>query len=443
MIGRRTSTTRNIRRLAIALGTVAVVAGVAGCSGAPQGTTELDTEADVTITMWSGQTDDAQKILEGLAQEFEDEHPNVTIELSPGASSTEELLQKLSAGFAGGSYPDISYAFGSWASQLERSGRTSDITEQVAEPDVKWDEFSDAARKTVQPTGEATIGFPAIVDNISLIFNKTVFDAAGVAYPTDDWTWDDFRTAAKHLTDPATNTYGYAYSVSGSEETTWQFWPHLWQNGGEILSDDQKSAEFASDAGVDALTLLRDMAVDDKSVYLDQTDTKFAQLFASDRIGMMTSGPWQLYDLKTAGTDYGVTILPGTDGDHQTVSGPDIWALFDHKDTNREYWAYEFTEWLTSAEQDLRWNVEIGNLPLRSTEVDSEVFAEQAANYPGLEIMAANNANAEQARPTVPGYVGLSEAIADAISQVLQGQGEPGPALEKAAERADAALSED
>ena len=107
------------------------------------------------------------------------------------------------------------------------------------------------------------------------------------------------------------------------------------------------------------------MAVDDKSVYLDQTDAKYGELFAAGSIGMITSGPWQLYDLNIAGTPYGVTILPGTDGDHQTVSGPDIWALFDHQDKNREYWAYELMKWLTSAEQDERWNVAIGNLPLR------------------------------------------------------------------------------
>lgn len=414
---------------------------LAGCAGSSQGATTLDEDADVTIKFWTGQADQAQTILEGLASEFEEEHPNVTIDISSGAPSTEELLQKLSASFAGGNYPDISYAFGSWASQLEGSNRTLDITDQVSEPDVGWDEFSEAARQTVQPTGEKTIGFPAVVDNLSLIYNKTVFDAAGVDYPTDEWTWDDFRDAAKQLTDPATTTYGYAYSVSGSEETTWQFWPHLWQNGGAILSDDGETAEFASDAGVDGLELLRAMAIDDESVYLDQTDTKFAQLFASDQIGMMTSGPWQLYDLGVAGTEYGVTVLPGTDGDHQTVSGPDIWALFDHQDANREYWAYEFAQWLTSAEQDLRWNVEYGNLPLRSSEIDTPEFQAQVDALPGLDIMAENGDNAKTARPTVAGYVGLSEAVGTAISEVLQGKGEPADALEAAAAEADEALA--
>lgn len=432
---------RLIRAVAMGAAALTATAALAGCA-AQGGSSTLDPEADVTITWWTGQADEAQQLLVGLAREFEKAHPNVTIEVSSGAPTTAELQQKLAAGFASNKYPNISYAFGSWASELEASGRTLDISDAVAEPDVKWDEFSDAARATVQPTGEAVIGFPAVVDNISLIYNKTVFDAAGVDYPTDDWNWDDFRDAAKKLTDASTQTYGYAYSVSGTEETTWQFWPHLWQNGGEILTADQKKSAFDSAAGEKSLTFLRDMAVTDKSVYLDQTDEKFAQLFASDRIGMMTSGPWQLTPLKTAGTSYGVTELPGTDGVHTTVSGPDIWALFNTKDANENHWATEFTQWLTSAEQDLRWNVAFGNLPLRSSELDSPEFAKQVAELPGLDVMAANNDNATIARPTVPGYVGLSEAIAGAISAVLQGDGEPAAALKEAATKADAALAE-
>jgi multiple sugar transport system substrate-binding protein len=390
--------------------------------------------------MWSGQSDQAEKSLQELVAQYEHEHPNVTIDLSPGASSTDELLQKLAASFAGDDPPDISYTFGSWASQLERSGRTLDLRREVAKPEVRWDEFTPAARKTAQPTDRKVIGFPAVVDNISLLYNKTVFDRAHVAYPTADWTWADFRRTAKQLTDPDSHTYGYGYSVSGSEETTWQMWPHLWQNGGAILSKDGKRAEFDSTAGVKSLTFLRDMAVTDKSVYLDQTDTKFAQLFESDRIGMITSGPWELSALKTAGTSYGVVQLPGTDGDHQTVSGPDLWTLLDNGDVNRAYWATRFTEWLTSGAQDERFNIAVGNLPLRSSEATSTAFLDQASALPGLATMQENSANAKQARPTVAGYNGLSEAFGDAVAHVLQGEGEPASTLRRAAETADKAL---
>lgn len=431
---------KRVLRLVGVAAAVSTAVALAGCSGSA-GADKLDTKAKVQIEVWSGQADQAEKIIEGLANEFEKKHPNVTVKLSPGASSTDQLLQKLSAGFAGNQYPDVSYAFGSWAGQLEASGRTLDVSSQVKQPDVKWDEFTEAARATAQPTGKKVIGFPAVVDNIGLLYNKTLFDKAGMAYPTNDWTWDDFRAAAKKLTDPANHIYGYGYSVSGSEETTWQFWPHLWQNGGSIISDNQKKAEFASPAGDKSLDLLRGMAVDDKSVYLDQTDEKFGQLFISNRIGMITSGPWQLSALKTGGTKYGVVQLPGTDGDHQTVSGPDVWALFDHHDKNRAYWAYEFAKWLTSAEQDERFNVALGNLPLRSSENGSPAVAKEAVDYPGYEVFVKNSDNVKHARPTTKGYAALSVAIGKAISSVLQGQGEPKSALEQAAKTADTQLA--
>ena len=155
---------------------------------------------------------------------------------------------------------------------------------------------------------------------------------------------------------------------------------------------------------------------------------------------MITSGPWQLYDLGVAKTPYDVTILPGFEGNHQTVSGPDVWALFDHRDVNRAHWITEFAAWLTAAAQDERWNVAYGNLPLRSSEVDSDAFRRQVKDLPGLDVMAANAKNAVQARPTVPGYVGLSEAIGQAISDVLQGQGDPATALRQAADDANEAL---
>ena len=138
-------------RAAAAAVTVSMIA-VAGCTGGATepATATADPDAAVTLTWWTGQSDAAEKLLETLAGEFTTLHPNVTIKTSSGASSTEELLQKLSAGFASGTYPNISYAFGSWASELESSGKMQDITDKVADPSVGWDEFSQAARATVQ-----------------------------------------------------------------------------------------------------------------------------------------------------------------------------------------------------------------------------------------------------------------------------------------------------
>ncbi|WP_199509977.1 ABC transporter substrate-binding protein [Nucisporomicrobium flavum] len=398
-----------------------------------------DPAAAVTLTWWTGQTSEAEQVAERLAAEYHAAHPNVTIKTSAGAGTTDELLTKLSAGFAGGNYPDISYAFGNWAGDLGASGRTQDLTSYVNDPSFGWTEMPEAARTVATADGKV-IGVPALVDNLALIYNKKLFDAKGVDHPTDTWSWEDFRAAAKKLTDPATNTYGTAYSVSGSEDTTWHLWPLLWQNGGKIL-DGTKPA-FNSDAGVKALETLRVMAVDDKSMYLDQTDEKYGPLFNSGHVAMMMSGPWSLLDIKTAKLDYGVAYLPGVNGDHQTVSGPDLWVLFDHDDANRAGAARDFIKWLTSAQTDAKWNLAVGNLPLRSSEKDTPEFAAYVEEYPGGRKFFDNLANAKQARPTLPGYEAMSRNVGDAIAKVLQGAASPKEALDQAAQKSAGALED-
>lgn len=400
-----------------------------------------DKTAAVTLTWWTGQQADAEAQLEKMAADFTKLHPNVTIKTSSGASTTDDLLTKLSAGFAANSYPDMSYAYGSWASELQGSGKTLDITGNVKDADARWDEFPKSAQLTARPEGGKTIGFPSVVGNLALIYNKTVFDAAGVSYPTKDWTWDDFRAAAKKLTNPAKNIYGTAYSVNGSEDTTWHQYPQLWQNGGDVLTSDAKKAAFNSEAGVKTVSYWKDLAQTDKSVYLDQTGEKYGPMFQSNNVGMLITGAWVLWDFNQAKVNYGVVPLPGTNGDHQTVGGVDLWVLFDHADANRAYWSYEFARWMTLPEQDAKWNLTMGNLPLRLIEKDSDAYKQNVKDMPGFDVFTENLSNVKNARPTVKGYVGLSKAYGKAVSKILQGQADAKTELDAAVTAANDALA--
>lgn len=430
-------------------GTVAVLSALllTGCGGgggaqAPTDLADADPAADVELTWWTGQTDEAATALEEIVADFEAEHPNVSVELSSGAATTDELLGQLSASFAGGTYPDISYAYGSWASELGASGRTLDLTDDVeGDPEAGWEEFSEAARATASPDGKI-IGLPAVVDNLAVVYNRELLARAGVEEPSADWTWEDFRAAAAAVTALGEGYYGTNLSVSGGEDTTWRLWPLLWQNGGDVLSEDETTAAFDSPEGVAALETLRAMAVDDGSVYLDQTDEKYGPLFREGRIGMMVTGPWEIYDTRESGIDYGVQVLPGTDGVHTTVTGPDLWVTYDHQDADRAYWSYELLKFLTAPEQDARFNLALGNLPLRTSTTQTPEYQAFVEEYPGAEVFVANQENATVPRPTAQGYVGLSTAVGEAVAEVLQGAAEPEAALTEAADAADEALAD-
>ena len=111
----------------------------------------------------------------------------------------------------------------------------------------------------------------------------------------------------------------------------WHWEPLLWEAGGQLLTPDNKKAAFDSAAGLASLNTLRTMAVTDKSMYLDPSDSAYANLFNSGKIGMLVTGPWDLSAFPNV--KYGVQVMPsypGTSGGHQTISGPDNWVIFNN-----------------------------------------------------------------------------------------------------------------
>ena len=62
-----------------------------------------------------------------------------------------------------------------------------------------------------------------------------------------------------------------------------------------------------------------------------------------------------------------MTYLPGYNGNHETISGPDLYMLFDHSRTARPA-ALDFITWLTSAKVHLDFAIATGDLPLRKSE---------------------------------------------------------------------------
>ncbi|WP_344067150.1 hypothetical protein [Nostocoides vanveenii] len=111
-------------------------------------------------------------------------------------------------------------------------------------------------------------------------------------------------------------------------------------------------------------------------------------------------------------------------------------------DANRAYWSSEFTEWLTSAAQDEKWNIPLGNLPLRSSEKDSPVFIDTDKALPGFAHFADNLENAKKPRPTLKGYAGLSKVFGEQVSNILQGQATPKEGLDAANQAADQELAD-
>ena len=433
-----------MKRTALA-GMAALTLALTGCAGSsgssstqpPSGSSSA---GPVTIQFWHAQTEIDATVMQQLVNAFNASHPNIVVQASSGGTSTGDLLPKVTTAIAAGTYPDVAYIYGSYAANIAQSGKTVNLANRISEPGFDWNNLYPASKQIVSPGGKV-IGFPALIDNLSVIYNKKLFAAAGIPAPSPDWTWSDFRNVAKQLTDPAQHIYGVNYPVGGDLlDTSWRFFPGLWQRGGQILSSDDKQALFNSPAGVQNLTLWQQMATVDKSVYLDPTASKAEPLFTSGHLAMFVSGPWEVPTLNQAKVDWADVQLPAVNGSHQTVSGPDNWVVFNHNPA-RVNAAVEFLKWLTAPKQELTWMIESGSLPIRPSIMKLPGYQQYLRKYPGIGPMAENLSNAKEAMPTLPQWPRVINALGTGIASVLLGQAAPKAALDQAAQKATAILN--
>ena len=420
--------------------------GDAGKSATSQGatadpTTAIggDATAPVSITMWHANIEIAADTMQAIADKFHAANPSITVNVEQG-STGDTMLTKLTTVLGTEKYPDIAYVFGTDTPALARSDKVADLTATVADPAFGWSDFFEGERAVATVAGKV-VAIPALVDNLALVYNKKLFADAGVAEPTADWSWDDYKAAAKQLTNVDDKIFGASYPVSGDEDTVWRFWPMIWQQGAKAISDDGKTATFDDPAFATALEVLRSMAIDDKSMYIDASSESVVKLFEASKIAMTITGPWALYDIGAAKIDYGVVPLPGFNGDHRTVSGPDNWMVFDNG-PERVAAAAAFLQFLTQPEQDAVWSVGIGNMPVRNATKDTPEWATATKETPAYQQFLDNFANSKDARPQTVAYPAYSAALGEQIAAVLLGQSSVEDALSAATTNGDAALAD-
>jgi len=425
---------------ALAVGLVAAACTSGGGNGG--GTETPSSGGPAIVVFWQPYSSGTEKSgLMALVNEFNKAHEG-KISVQPlFYGNADYALQKVETAIAGGVYPDIAYLYGSWAANIAGSDKVLPLNDFIDKnPSWNWDDFWEAERLAATVNGKI-VGVPALVDNLAIVYNKALFDQAGLSYPSPDWTWSDFETAAKALTDPANKVFGWTIPADGTEDTVWHYEAMLWEAGGDILNADNTQAVFNSPQGVEAMTVLQDLGdAGAHAIYVDTQNTGQAQqVFNSGKIGMMITGPWDLANFPNI--DYGVQIMPAfPGGDHETISGPDNWVLFDNGPARAQA-AFDFITWLSAPEQDMRYVLACGHLPLRASELKMPDFQQYLDKYSGIQTFVENEQNALKARPVTPKYPAVSEALGQAIVSVLLGKADAKTALDQAAQTATAALA--
>jgi multiple sugar transport system substrate-binding protein len=271
-------------------------------SGAPAGSVSAPAET-VTIEYFNftaGADHEAQ--LKGIVDAFQTENPNIKIKVQN--ASYEDYFTSLKTRIAGNTAPDtfelnyenfVSFASSGALLDLEASAPGT-IDTAVYFPKA-YDAFN---YKGVQ------LGLPESFSVVVLIYNKDLFDKAGLAYPTADWTWADEATAATKLTDAANGIYGEYQPVQFFE-----FYKSLAQSGGQFFNADQTAATFNSEAGIAAATHLVSKVGTTMPTEAQMGGVGDDLLFQQGKIAMWHNGIWQFNNLVDIPSKWDIVVEPG------------------------------------------------------------------------------------------------------------------------------------
>lgn len=247
--------------------------------------------------------------------DFERANPGVRIN---AIETPPEFDTRLLVDLAAGTAPDI------WAQDASSHARVWGTGELLdmrlcfdVVPSLTPDRFFAPALEIMRtPTG-ALMGLPNDFTPMVLFYNPEVFRGTGVPEPRTGWTWQDFLDAAQRLTldsrgrnakDPAfdpNNVVQWGFRVRHFT-FEWIYW--LWQNGGDVLSPDGRTATGYLDSpqSIEAINFLRDLmlvhrvspTIEAQSGLLAGVEGGFLSVFLQGRYAMFPRGHWELVGLR-------------------------------------------------------------------------------------------------------------------------------------------------
>ena len=260
----------------------------------------------ITISTWAGVDEAAE--LQVLIDEINAEQTDYQIVHQPIPGDYFPQVQTQLAGNTGA---DIF-----WLDQnqmaIASEGVLLPLDECLAASDNPAADLSDyypGVLAVNQVDGE-TYGLPWIAQPVVTYFNRGLFDAAGVEYPEEGWTWDDFMEKARALT----------LDTDGDGETDqWGFinnsWPppfiFIWQAGGETISEDFATSPIDSPEAIEGMEFYLSTAYNPEVSPSRETISEqgFGEMFKAGKIAMFMGGAADDLD-RVEGLDVGVIHVP-------------------------------------------------------------------------------------------------------------------------------------
>ncbi|GAA6526991.1 sugar ABC transporter substrate-binding protein [Intrasporangium sp. DVR] len=300
---------RPARLLALSALSAALVLGLTGCGsgGGDPARAEGGGPATISYGIWDkNQAPAMQKIID----EFRTANPDITVKLQ--VTPYKQYWTTLQTAATGGGAPDVFWMNGPNIKLYAGNGQLLPLDGTIKDGGLNLADYP-ASLVDLYTWDGKTYGIPKDFDTIGVWYNKSLFDAAGVEHPTDDWTWADFQATARKLTDPAKGIYGAAAPV----ENQAGYYDTIHSAGGEIISADGAASGYGSPEALQGIEFWTSLVKDGASPTVQQmTDTSPYDMFKAGKIAMLWNGSW------AAGEYHGIAELKDTVDVVRIPAGP-------------------------------------------------------------------------------------------------------------------------
>jgi multiple sugar transport system substrate-binding protein len=188
-----------------------------------------------------------QAAYQTVVDRFNAQQNGVQVSMS-AVPGTGDYLTRLTTDFATGSPPDVFLLNYRRMTQFYNPGAIEPLGPYMSGSKLAEGDFYPESLDAFRDGQGILVCLPQNVSSQVVYYNIDLFDAAGLPYPSPDWTWEDFRQTAIALTLPDENgdSYPDQYGL-GLEPVLIRMAPWIWQNGGELVDDPANPTRLALD----------------------------------------------------------------------------------------------------------------------------------------------------------------------------------------------------
>ena len=232
----------------------------------------------------------------GLKEIMDDFTAKTGIKTKISVVKWDEYWTMLEAGAQGGSLPDVFWMHSNESERYMSNDMLLDLTDKIADSDAIDPENYPDDIWGLYTYDDKYYAVPKDVDTIALWYNKTLFDEAGLDYPTADWTWDDVTEAAKKLTKDDGSQYGLGMRNDNNQAGYYNL---IYDNGGTVISDDKTKSGWDDEKTIAAMQTLEGWIKDGVIPSLEtMSENNEDVLFEAGKIAMTCQGSWMLAAFK-------------------------------------------------------------------------------------------------------------------------------------------------